>query len=259
MEAIDQIYIQHPFKGSRRIRDDLRKAPCFLKVNRKKIQRLMRLMDLQAIYPKPRASQKDQKNQIYPNLVERLTINHPDQAWTADITYIKLKTNWAYLIAIMDWFSRYVVEWQLSPSLKTDFCLKALEASLRSGKPLMFHSDQGVQFTSKEFTSRLKESQIKISMTSKARYQDNILIERLWRTVKYEDIYLKHYSDILEAEQGLKQYFWFYNWERKHSSLENKTPGEVYWKNKGRLVNLHLNQEKVSLKQDLGVQRIGST
>lgn len=197
---------------------------------------------------------------IYPNLIKRLVIDQPDLVWATDITYIRLANNWAYLVAIMDWFSRYVIAWQLSSKLETNFCLTALENSLNKNRPQYFHSDQGSQFTSKEFIDKLKEEQIKISMSSKGRYHDNIFVERLWRTVKYEDIYLKHYTDIQEAEKGLKEYFHFYNFEREHSSLNDKTPAQIYSQNKSQLVNFSLKTSgNVSLNSNFAVQRIRST
>jgi putative transposase len=260
MAAIDKIYTRHPFKGSRRIKRDLRKPPYFIIIGREKTQRLMRLMAIEAIYPKPNTSKPDKEHFIYPNLIKKLIIDQPDLVWATDITYIRLSNSWAYLVAIMDWFSRYVVAWQLSPRLETDFCLLALENSLNKNRPEYFHSDQGSQFTSKEFTDKLKEEQIKISMSSKGRCHDNIFVERLWRTVKYEDIYLKHYADIKEAEKGLKEYFHFYNFERNHSSLNDKTPAEVYFQNKSQLVNFSLKTSgNVSLNSNFAVQTIQST
>lgn len=231
MEVIDKIYTKHPFKGSRRIRNDLIKPPYFIKIGRKRTGTLMRKMAIEAIYPKPNTSKPDKEHVIYPNLIKQLIVRKPNQVWAADITYVKLENDWAYLIAIMDWFSRYVVDWQLSLKLETNFCLAALENSINKNRPQYFHSDQGSQFTSKEFTGKLKEKKVKISMSSKGRCFDNIFVERLWRTVKYEDIYLNCYTNIAEAEKGLTKYFQFYNSEREHSSLNNKTPSEVYFKN----------------------------
>lgn len=231
MEIIDRIYTKHPFKGSRRIRNDLIKPPYFIKIGRKRTGTLMRKMAIQAIYPKPNTSKPDKEHLVYPNLIKQLIIRKPNQVWATDITYVKLENDWAYLIAIMDWFSRYVIDWQLSLKLEIDFCLTALKNSIGKNRPQYFHSDQGSQFTSKEFTEKLKEKKIKISMSSKGRCFDNIFVERLWRTVKYEDIYLNCYANIAEAEKGLAKYFQFYNSEREHSSLNNKTPSEVYFKN----------------------------
>lgn len=256
MAAIDKIYTKHPFKGSRRIKRDLKKPPYFIDIGREKTQRLMRLMAIEAIYPKPNTSKPDKEHLVYPNLIKRLIVNQPDLVWATDITYIRLTDSRAYLAAIMDWFSRYVVAWQLSPRLETDFCLTALKDSLNKNRPQYFHSDQGSQFTSGGFTDKLKEGQVKISMSSKGRYHDNVFVERLWRTVKYEDIYLKQYADISEAEKGLKEYFHFYNFEREHSSLNDKTPSEVYFENKSQLVNFSLKTSgNVSLNSNFAVQR----
>jgi len=231
MEAIDKIYTKHPFKGSRRIRRSLKKYPYLINIGRLKTSSLMRQMAIQAIYPKPNTSKPNKENSTYPNLIKRLNINKPNQVWATDITYVKLENSWAYLIAIMDWFSRYVIDWRLSSKLETDFCLVALRNAIGKNHPQYFHSDQGSQFTSREFTEKLKEKQIKISMSSKGRCFDNIFVERLWRTVKYEDISLNHYTDLSEAEKGLSKYFQFYNFEREHSSLNSRTPSEVYLKN----------------------------
>lgn len=231
MEAIDRIYTKHPFKGARRIKRDLRKYPYFIEIGRMKTRSLMRKMAIEAIYPKPNTSKPDKEHLIYPNLVKRLNINNPNQVWATDITYVKLENRWAYLVAIMDWFSRYVIDWRLSTKLETDFCITALRNAIAKNHPQYFHSDQGSQFTSIEFTEKLKQRNIKISMSSKGRCFDNIFVERLWRTVKYEDIYLNHYVNMSEAEKGLVKYFQFYNFEREHSSLNDKTPSEVYFKN----------------------------
>lgn len=232
MEAIDRIYTKHPFKGSRRIRRDLSKYPYFIEIGRQKTRTLMRKMAIEAICPKPNTSKPDKEHLIYPNLIKNLIINRPNQVWATDITYVKLDNDWAYLIAIMDWFSRYVLDWRLSAKLENGFCLAALKNSAKNkNKPKYFHSDQGSQFTSNEFTDKLKEKEIKISMSSKGRCFDNIFVERLWRTVKYEDVYLNHYANLREAEKGLTKYFKFYNFEREHSSLNDKTPSEVYFKN----------------------------
>lgn len=261
MEAIDKIYTKHPFKGSRRIKNDLRKLPYFIiGIGRQKTRRLMRLMAIEAIYPKKKTSQPNKEDFVYSNLIKRLIINQPDQVWATDITYIKLIGSWAYLIAIMDWFSRYVVNWQLSPRMESDFCLTALESSLEKNRPEYFHSDRGAQFTSREFTDKLKGEQVKISMSSKGRYHDNIFVERLWRTVKYEDIYLKDYADISEVENGLREYFHFYNFEREHSSLNNRTPAEIYFENKSQLINFDLKTwDSVSLNSNFAVQRNQTT
>ena len=200
-----------------------------LRVNRKRIQRLMRLMGIQAIYPKPRLSIGGKGHKIYPYLLKNLSINRPDQVWCTDITYIRLAHGFVYLVAIMDWYSRRVLSWRLSNTLDTDFCLEALEEALEHGKPEIFNTDQGCQFTSESFTGRLKKAEIKISMDGRGRVFDNIMIERLWRTLKYQDIYIKDYQTVMALQAGLDEYFQFYNNERPHQSLEEKTPSMVYY------------------------------
>lgn len=227
MDLIDQLYMKYPFLGSRNMKIFLRRIG--YKVNRKRIQRLMRLMGIQAIYPKPRLSQGGRGHKIYPYLLKGLTIDHPDQVWCADITYIRLAHGFVYLVAIMDWYSRRVLSWRLSNTLDTDFCLEALKAALENGKPEIFNTDQGCQFTSESFTSLLKGAGIKISMDGRGRVFDNIMIERLWRTVKYQDIYIRDYQTVMGLQTGLEAYFRFYNNEKPHQSLEEKTPAMVYF------------------------------
>lgn len=228
MNLIDEIYTKYPFYGSRRIRKELR-IYHQIKICREKTQRLMRLMGLEAIYPKKKTSLTNKENKIYPYLLKGLTINRPDQVWSTDITYVRLEKAWAYLIAIMDWFSRYVIAWQLSENLEIDFCLKSLNQALNKNRPEIFNSDQDARFTSPQFTDILEKNQVKISMDSRGRYLDNIFSERLWRTVKYENIYLKHYQSIKEAREGLNEYFDFYNNKRFHSSLNDLTPSQMYF------------------------------
>jgi putative transposase len=227
MDRIDDLFMKHPFYGSRSMRAVLNREGYH--VNRKRIQRLMRLMGIQAIYPKPRLSIGGQDHKIYPYLLKGLTIDRPDQVWCADITYIRLAHGFVYLVAIMDWYSRRVLSWRLSNTLDTDFCLEALEEALEHGKPEIFNTDQGCQFTSESFTSRLKEAGIKISMDGRGRVFDNIMIERLWRTLKYQDIYIRDYQTVMDLNAGLDTYFQFYNNERPHQSLEDKTPAMVYF------------------------------
>jgi putative transposase len=227
MDRIDDLFMKHPFYGSRSMRTVLNREGYH--VNRKRIQRLMRLMGIQAIYPKPRLSIGGKDHKIYPYLLKGLTINRPDQVWCADITYIRLTHGFVYLVAIMDWYSRRVLSWRLSNTLDTDFCLEALEEALEHGKPEIFNTDQGCQFTSESFTSRLKEAGIQISMDGRGRVFDNIMIERLWRTLKYQDIYIRDYQTVMELITGLDAYFRFYNTERPHQSLDNKTPVMVYY------------------------------
>lgn len=197
-------------------------------VNHKRVGRLMREMGLEAIYPKPRLSQGGEGHRIYPYLLKGLTVERPNQVWATDITYIRLAQGFIYLVAIMDWFSRYVVSWALSVTMDVGFCLEALEAALHRGRPEIFNSDQGSQFTSVDFTGRLKTAEIRISMDGRGRVFDNIFVERLWRSVKYEEVYLKDYSDVSMARAGLADYFRFYNQERLHQSLDYKTPASIY-------------------------------
>lgn len=226
MRLLDEQYMRRPFYGSRRMRDWLRMQG--YRVCRDRVRRLMRLMGIEAIYPKPRLSIKEKEHRIYPYLLRDLTIDHADQVWAADITYIRLRRGFAYLVAIMDWYSRYVVSWELSLTLETDFCVSALNYALTGRTPEIFNTDQGSQFTSEVFTDRLKEAGIQISMDGRGRTFDNIMIERLWRSVKYEEVYLKDYEDFIDARKGLSAYFLFYNNERPHQSLGSRPPVEVY-------------------------------
>jgi len=234
MNLIDEIYTELPFYGSRRVRKQL-KIYHQIDIGREKIQRLMRLMGLEAIHPKKRTSFPGKGNKIYPYLLRGLTIDRPNHVWSTDITYVKLEQGWAYLIAIVDWFSRYVIDWQLSETLEIDFCLQTLKRSLNKNKPEIFNSDQDARFTSPQFTGILGSKQIKISMDSRGRYLDNIFTERLWRTVKYENIYLKHYQNVKEARDGLAEYFDFYNNKRFHSSLNDLAPAQVYFESRSRV------------------------
>ena len=228
MNLIDEQYTRTPFYGVPRMTAWLRRQG--YGVNHKRIGRLMRLMGLEAIYPKPRLSIPSKEHPIYPYVLQGVSIDRPDQVWGADITYIRLAHGFMYLVAIMDWFSRYVLSWELSNTLETNFCLKALEGALMRSQPEIFNSDQGSQFTSLEFSGRLQACGITISMDGRGRVFDNIFVERLWRTVKYEEVYLNHYQTVSEARCGLTEYFQFYNTERIHSSLEYRTPEEVYFK-----------------------------
>ncbi len=234
MNLIDKIYTDRPFYGSRRIKRELR-INHHIFICREKTQRLMRIMGLEALYPKKRTTFSNKENKIYPYLLRGLEINHSNQVWSTDITYVRLHQGWAYLIAIMDWYSRYVIAWKLSDNLEIDFCLKALNEALTKDTPEIFNSDQDARFTSPQFTGILESKGIGISMDSKGRYLDNIFNERLWRTVKYENIYLKHYRTIQEAKQGLKEYFEFYNNERFHNSLNDLTPSQAYFKSQSEI------------------------
>lgn len=226
MRLIDEEYMRHPFMGSRRMRNHLRGLG--YQVNRKRVQRLMRQMGIEAIYPKPYLSRPDNNARKYPYLLRGIEINRPDQVWCTDITYIRLARGFVYLVVIMDWYSRYVISWELSNTLDSNFCVSALERALVQGCPGIFNSDQGVQFTSEDFTDALLSRDIQISMDGRGRAMDNIFVERLWRTVKYEDIYLHDYHTMQESYEGIKKYFEFYNNERQHQSLGYKTPKEVY-------------------------------
>jgi len=221
MRRIDRLYLRWPFYGSRRMADEL---GC----NRKRVQRLMRLMGIEAYYPKPRTTQRGKGHKIYPYLLRNVEIVRPNQAWCADITYVPVQGGFFYLVAVMDWYSRHVLAWRLSNTLDGAFCIEALEAALRRGTPEIFNSDQGSQFTAKAFTERLEARGAAISMDGRGRALDNVFVERLWRTVKYEEVYLHDYADGWEAQRRLRQYFRFYCHRRRHSALGNRTPAEVY-------------------------------
>lgn len=198
-------------------------------VNRKRIQRLMRLMGLQAIYPKPRLSVRDKEHKIFPYQLRNVSVERPNQVWSSDITYIPMCNGFMYLTVVMDWYSRYVLSWRLSNTLDVDFCLEALEEALSTGRPEIFNSDQGSQYTSLKFSGRLLEDGINISMDGRGRALDNVFVERLWRSVKYEDIYLKEYDTVSRLFHGLEDYFWHYNNERPYQGLAGKTPTMVYY------------------------------
>ena len=227
MRLIDEQYLRTPFYGWPRMTAYLRRQG--YQVNSKRIRRLMQKMGLQAIYPKPRTSKAEKGHKKYPYLLRGLKIARPNFVWCADITYVPMHRGFMYLVAILDWFSRYVVTWQLSNTLDGYFCLDALRQALGSDRPAIFNTDQGVQFTAHEFTGCLQSANIQISMDGRGRAMDNIFIERLWRTVKYEDIYLKEYATVSELETGLAAYFRFYNHERPHQSPAYSTPAEVHF------------------------------
>ncbi len=226
MRLIDEQYLRTPFYGVRRFTDWLRDQGYV--VGCKRVRRLMRTMGIEAIYPKPRLNQSSPKHRIYPYLLRGLKIDRPNQVWCADITYIRMSRGFAYLVAVMDWFSRYVLSWRLSNTLDVVFCTDALVEALNLGVPDIFNTDQGSQFTSNEFTDRLDRAEIRISMDGRGRCFDNIFIERLWRSVKYEEVYLYDYADLHEAEARLRRYFAFYNDERPHQGLGRATPYAVY-------------------------------
>jgi len=221
MRAIDEQYLKTPFYGSRRM------AQTF-GCNRKRIQRLMRLMGIEAIYAKRRTTWPAAGHKIYPYLLRGVAVTRPNQVWASDITYIPLRHGFLYLVAIMDWFSRYVISWRMSNTLDARFCVEALQDALRQDKPEIFNTDQGSQFTATAFTSCLESRGVAISMDGRGRAMDNVFVERLWRTVKYEEVYLKDYANAWEAEDGLAAFFHFYSHERIHQSLGYRTPAEVY-------------------------------
>ena len=226
LRLIDEQYLRRPFYGSRRMSVWLQSQG--YAVNRKRVQRLMRRMGLEGLAPGPRTRRPSPEHKVYPYLLRNLEIARPDQVWCTDITYVPMSAGFMYLVAIMDWYSRYVLAWELSNTLDTAFCLEALEAALADARPQIFNSDQGVQFTSKDFTQRLEDAEVSISMDGRGRAFDNIFIERLWRTLKYEEIYLKAYESVAELIEGLSQYFEFYNNERLHQGLGYQTPAAVY-------------------------------
>lgn len=226
MRLLDKQYTRTPFYGSRRMREWLRRQGH--PVSRERIRRLMRLMGLEAIYPKRRLSRPGSEFQRFPYLLRGLRIDRPDQVWATDITYIRLRRGFVYLVAVMDWFSRYVVAWEVSLTMEADFCITALRRALAGRKPEIFNSDQGSQFTSVGFTEVLESAGVCISMDGRGRVFDNIMVERLWRSVKYEEVYLKDYATPREARLNLGSYFTFYNEERPHQSLGYATPWEVY-------------------------------
>jgi putative transposase len=227
MRRIDEQYTQTPFYGWPRMTALLQREG--YAVNHKRVQRLMQKMGLQAIYPKPKTSLAAKEHQVYPSLLRGLTLTQPQQVWSADITYIPLRHGFMYLVAVIDWFSRYVLAWQLSNTLDSHFCVDALQLALCQGQPDIFNSDQGAQFTAAAFTTCLQQKGIRISMDGRGRALDNIFVERLWRSVKYEDIYLKDYVTVPALATGLAAYFRFYNDERLHQSLAYRTPAEVHF------------------------------
>jgi putative transposase len=226
MKLIDRQYLVTPFYGARKIAAWLKSQG--RRVNRKRVRRLMRIMGLKAIYRRPRTSKPAVGHKIYPYLLGGMQITRPNQVWAADITYIPMARGFLYLVAIIDWYSRYVLSWRLSNTLDAAFCVEALEEALRKGRPEIFNTDQGSQFTSETFTGLLEQHGVRISMDGKGSYNDNLFIERLWRTVKYEEVYLKAYQDGRDARIGLGNYFRFYNTERPHQALGYRTPAEVY-------------------------------
>lgn len=234
MDLIDKIYTDNPYFGNRKIKAELN-LTYHVNIGREHTRTLMKMLGLQAIYPKKKRnlSLPDEQNKIYPYLLRGVKIVRPNQVWSTDITYIRLQIGFAYLVAIIDWYSRYVISWKLSNSLGIEFCLDCLNDALNKSKykPEIFNNDQGSHFTSKKFTNILSNKNIQISMDGRGRCLDNIFVERLWRTVKQENIYLNSYKDILETKTGLSKYFLFYNEKRRHQSLNYRTPAEIYFKN----------------------------
>jgi putative transposase len=226
MRRIDERYTACPFYGSRRMTAWLTEHG--EEVNRKRVRRLMRVMGLEAIYPKPRLSLAGKGHRIYPYLLRDVKVVRRDQVWSADITYVPMTAGFMYLAAVIDWYSRYVVAWRLSNTLDGGFCLEMLEEALRAGKPEVFNTDQGVQFTAAAFTGELESAGVAMSMDGRGRALDNVFVERLWRSVKYEDIYIRGYEAVPELHRGLARYFAFYNDERLHQSLDYRTPAAVY-------------------------------
>lgn len=226
MRLLDEQYTATPFYGVRKMTAVLR-ASGFL-VGPKRVRRLLRVMGLQAIYQHPNLSRPAPGHRIYPYLLRGVVVDRPDQVWSSDITYIRLHSGFVYLVAVMDWFSRYVLSWEISTSLESDFCVAALTWALRAGKPEIFNTDQGSQFTSDDFTKPLLDSGIGISMDGRGRALDNVFVERLWRSVKYEDVFLKDYPSAAQAISGIGRYLTFYNTERIHQALAYRTPASIY-------------------------------
>jgi putative transposase len=226
MRRIDEQYLKTPFFGSRRM------AACLTRegeeINRKRVKRLMGLMGLEAIHPGPRTTVRDRDHKVYPYLLRGVAIERRDQVWSSDITYIPMHQGFMYLTAVIDWYSRFVLSWSLSNSLDGRFCLETLEDALKGGKPEIFNTDQGVQYTARSFTGRLESAEVSVSMDGRGRALDNVFVERLWRSLKYEEVYLKDYPSVAELESGLTSWFRFYNHDRPHQSLEYRTPAEVY-------------------------------
>ena len=228
MRMIDRLHLEYPFAGSRMLRDFLRLAG--IKVGRKHVATLMKRMGIEALYRKPRTTKPGAGHKIYPYLLRNLKIERPNQVWAMDITYIPMARGFVYLVAVVDWYTRRTLAWKLSVTMDTHFCLEGVEeAIMRYGTPEIMNTDQGSQFTSQAFIGLMKENEIRISMDGKGSWRDNIFIERLWRSVKYEDIYLRAYDSVSEVKAGLNRYFNFYNSLRPHSSLDGKTPDQVYF------------------------------
>jgi putative transposase len=227
MRLIDEQYLKTPFYGWPKMTAYLRRAG--YPVNHKRVQRLMQTMGIQAIHPASHTTTRSPQHKVYPYLLRNLTITRPLQVWSSDITYVPMPKGFMYLVAIIDWYSRYVVAWQISNTLDGRFCLDALHQALQTGTPNIVNTDQGIQFTATAFTACLEDAGIRISMDGRGRALDNIFIERLWRSVKYEDLYIKEYPTVPDLAAGLEQYFAFYNHERLHQSLDYRTPAELHF------------------------------
>jgi putative transposase len=226
MRLIDQQFMKTPFYGSRRMTIFLERSG--ETVNRKRVRRLMAVMGLEAVHPRPRTTVAGPEARVYPYLLRDRELTHVDEVWSSDITYVPMRHGFMYLTAVIDWYSRYVLSWRLSNTLEGRFCLEALDEALGRGRPEIFNTDRGSQFTAQEYTERLESAGIRVSRDGRGRALDNVFVERLWRSVKYEDIYIKDYEDVPELESGLAAYFRFYDEERPHQSLGYRTPGEVY-------------------------------
>ena len=228
MRRIDELHLNHPFAGARMLRDVLRQEG--FQVGRRHVTRLMKKMGIEALYRRPNTSRKHPQNPVFPYLLRGLDITRPNHVWAMDITYIPMRKGFVYLAAVLDWATRRVLSWRLSNSLTTDFCIEAVEEAIqRHGRPEIFNTDQGCQFTSQEFIGLIQGHGIQVSMDGKGRWIDNVFVERLWKSVKYEEVYLHAYDSLAQARQGLQRYFKFYNERRPHSSLDGKTPDLVYF------------------------------
>lgn len=230
MRRIDRLHLEHPFAGARMLRDLLRQDGVAAALGRKHVATLMRRMGIEALYRKPSTSRRHPRHSVYPYLLRGLAVTQPNQVWAMDLTYIPMARGFVYLAAVLDWYSRRVLAWRVSISMDTSFCLEALEEALhRHGTPEIFNTDQGSQFTSEAFTSLLKCHGIRISMDGKGSWRDNVFVERLWKSVKYEEVYLKAYDSVSQAKAGIAAYFRFYNTRRPHSSLDRMTPDQAYF------------------------------
>lgn len=227
LHRMDAIYTERPFYGYRRIYDELI-AEAY-SIGKDRVLKYMKILGLEALYPKKKTTLRDKQHKVYPYLLKGVDINRPNQVWASDVTYIRLVGGFCYFVVIMDWYSRCVLSWRVSNSLHVEFCVSALKEALRKyGRPEIFNTDQGSQFTSEDFTKVLQQQQIQISMDSQGRWADNVIVERFFRTVKYEDIFIKSYDTMQDVREGLKQYLSFYNERRRHSSLQKRTPGLAY-------------------------------